>query len=726
MNNKKVLFTLVFIVFFIPCISFAADAKKNSTDGEDLGIARYAIYVGSNEGGENTQRLLYAETDAISFQKTMTEIGGIPGSNGILLLDPSKEDLDNAMQTVSYMINKNKKQVKRSEFIFYYSGHSDENALLLGRNKYGYSELKAAISNVPSDVHVVILDSCYSGNFIRTKGGQKKKPFLVDDSSVVKGHAYLSSSSSQEYAQESSEIGSSFFTNALLTGLRGAADSSGDKKITLNELYSYAFNETLSKTENSSVGPQHPNYNITLVGSGDLVLSDISNSDCIVMLSSELRGRVLIRYKNGKLASEINKVSGNPVYLALEKGEYSATLIEDTETLQGNFTVTSGKVYELTDRAFSPVSTSKNRLRGDEKNAQNEIAFNLSQEEMYVPFEFSFLMNEFSRKEHKRIVTPFSLSILHSKVYKSTGAMVSIGVNNAYDVSYAQVAGIGNIAHNFHGIQSSGIFNLANDFDMGIQVSGIVNKANNITGIQGSGIVNVAQDVKGVQGSGIVNTAKDVKGVQGAGIVNVADDVEGVQISWIVNKANDVKGAQLGLVNIADEVHGIQFGLINICKDGVLELGTSFTSNRNVRFTFNTGKRFLYGIIGGSLSGKCMFDSYDGKKQFNFIYGLGTRAKLGMFNFDFEIIRIVKNECEDEDEDDYYVGFDTVFVPTLRLSAGITPVKHINIFAGCSFSSDYGESGDVFENLEKNLTIHCNDDFKIYPEFDLGIRYSFN
>ena len=79
------------------------------------------------------------------------------------------------------------------------------------------------------------MDSCYSGNFIRTKGGQHRKPFLIDDSSVVTGHAYLSSSSDKESSQESDEIESSYFTNAMITGLRGAADASGDNKVTLND-----------------------------------------------------------------------------------------------------------------------------------------------------------------------------------------------------------------------------------------------------------------------------------------------------------------------------------------------------------------------------------------------------------------------------------------------------------------------------------------------------------
>ena len=90
----------------------------------------------------------------------MSEIGGVPESNSILLLDPTKDNVDDALSAVSNAIVQGKSVSRRTEFIFYYSGHSDENALLLGKSSYEYSQLKESISNVPSDVHVVILDSC--------------------------------------------------------------------------------------------------------------------------------------------------------------------------------------------------------------------------------------------------------------------------------------------------------------------------------------------------------------------------------------------------------------------------------------------------------------------------------------------------------------------------------------------------------------------------------------
>lgn len=346
---KKILIVLG-CLFLCSCL-FAAE------------VNRYAVYVGSNRGGKNRTNLLYAGTDAEAIRNTMKEIGGIPDNNGVLLIDPSKKEIEAAISNISKKIKSNNSN-GRSEFLFYYSGHSDEDSLLLGENRFDYSDLKAKISDVPSDVHVVILDSCYSGNFIRTKGGVKQKPFLIDDSSVVKGHAYLSSSSENEYSQESDEVEGSFFTNALVSGLRGAADADKDKKVTLNELYSYAFNDTLSKTEETQAGPQHPNYNITLVGSGDLVLSDFSDAEALVTIARELEGKVLIRDKNDKLVSEVNKLAGTPVIMALSEGDYTVTVITAAKTVQGNIKITKKETTVISTEGMKTVELAKHTVRG--------------------------------------------------------------------------------------------------------------------------------------------------------------------------------------------------------------------------------------------------------------------------------------------------------------------------------------------------------------------------
>lgn len=355
---KKLCFCLV-LFFTIFSIIYATENSENTA------VERFALYVAANNGGKEREVLKYAASDAEKLSDAMQEIGGVSSQNSMILKEPNKLEVEKALQNFAEKINSSKNNARRTEFIFYYSGHSDENALLLGEETYGYSQLKSAIKAVPSDIHVVMLDSCFSGNFIRAKGGTRQKSFLVDDSSVVQGHAYLSSSSESEASQESDLIQSSYFTHALITGLRGAADTSGDNKVSLNELYYYAFNETLSQTEESTIGTQHPSFDITLVGSGDLILSDISTAESILVLESDLQGTIYIRNeKKGQLVSEIKKSSGNSIPLALESGDYIITMIQSDQTLQSSLKLKAGRSVSLSAKKFKKIETKDTRTRG--------------------------------------------------------------------------------------------------------------------------------------------------------------------------------------------------------------------------------------------------------------------------------------------------------------------------------------------------------------------------
>ena len=164
---KRVIFTYIGLL----CLCFT-----NIYGQSDNSIERFALYVASNQGGEGREQLRYAGSDSMQMANTMTEIGGVSSANTLVLIDPDRNQIQNALETVGAAVEAAATKAKRTEFLFYYSGHSDEISLLLGDETYDYSSLKAAINLVPSDVHVVMLDSCFSGNFIRAKGGQRQLP----------------------------------------------------------------------------------------------------------------------------------------------------------------------------------------------------------------------------------------------------------------------------------------------------------------------------------------------------------------------------------------------------------------------------------------------------------------------------------------------------------------------------------------------------------------------
>jgi hypothetical protein len=79
------------------------------------------------------------------------------------------------------------------QLLFYYSGHSDEEGLLLGGQRLPTWSCARRIEGVPAEVRVAILDSCASGAFTRLKGGTYAAPFMLDTSARMTGHAYLTS-----------------------------------------------------------------------------------------------------------------------------------------------------------------------------------------------------------------------------------------------------------------------------------------------------------------------------------------------------------------------------------------------------------------------------------------------------------------------------------------------------------------------------------------------------
>ncbi|MFK0295277.1 DnaJ C-terminal domain-containing protein [Streptomyces sp. NPDC090442] len=92
---------------------------------------------------------------------------------------------------------------------------------------------------------VVLLDCCYSGAFF--PGSKGDDHVHVKEELAGHGRAVLTATSRTEYAWEGDQLQAtapqpSRFTGALIEGLRtGAADTDRDGRITVNELYDYAY-----------------------------------------------------------------------------------------------------------------------------------------------------------------------------------------------------------------------------------------------------------------------------------------------------------------------------------------------------------------------------------------------------------------------------------------------------------------------------------------------------
>jgi len=336
-----------------------------AADASTGGVQRYALVAGANYGGPDRAQLRYAISDAERFAGVLSALGGVDADNTVVLRQPGLKELTDALEAVrGRVVQARSTTGGRTELIVYYSGHADEQGLLLGEDRYSYRSLRDRLDEIPADVRIAVLDACGSGAITRLKGGTLRPPFLVDEAADMRGHAFLTSSAESEAAQESDRIGASYFTHYLVSGLRGAADTSGEGKVTLNEAYQFAFNETLGRTLETQGGAQHPSYDINLSGTGDVVMTDLRQTTATLILGEELDGRFYVENENRELVVELQKPYGRRVELGLEPGKYQIIVERDETAIQATSELAEGEQFVLEPAQFGPAELERTRARG--------------------------------------------------------------------------------------------------------------------------------------------------------------------------------------------------------------------------------------------------------------------------------------------------------------------------------------------------------------------------
>lgn len=609
--------------------TLVACVALNAVCAEKDVLRRFAFIAGANDGGPSRISLRYAHSDAKSVARVLTQLGGVDSRDNVILFEPDRFDFEAGLARMRGLLERARKEgAGRIELVFYFSGHSDEQGLMLGDDLITYRELRTFISELPSDVRIAILDSCSSGAMTRGKGGTKRAPFLMDNSVEVEGYAYLTSASEDEAAQESDRISGSFFTYYLVSGLRGAADHNRDQKVTLNEAYQYAFNETLARTESTQAGPQHAGYDFQLKGSGDLVLTDLRGTSALLVIAPDIEGRVFVRNRKGQLVAEINTAGGNAVSIGLDPGVYEVSMDAGRQRLRGSASLNQGKSTLISRADLGRMTVENTIVRGNSPlpaaaaaAPARKVPFGTFEGEAHHPFRIGIVPGvnvpfNFGRREKE--TNNFSANFIgygHELHGFEAGAMVNIRRFHAWGFQAAgianvdldtadgfQGAGIGNLtlgeSNGFHGagifnfsgaafkgFAAAGIFNIVHGPTLGFEGAGVLNMntasshgfqgagIGNINGagavgFQGAGIFNFnLHSMYGFQGAGILNVSGQGRssGFQGAGISNYAESFHGVQAAGILNvTGTKLKGTQIGLINYGREVKGAQIGLINI------------------------------------------------------------------------------------------------------------------------------------------------------------------
>ncbi len=353
--SKILLMLLVF-----GCLALSDHALADWPSGQ---MQPYALIVGNNNGGPGMQRLRYALRDAQKFEDVFVQLGHLERNKVWTILGGDADEVRKAMKQMDKSILRAKASGQSVLLVFYYSGHAMDGALKLGNTDLYMSELKAWLKDSPADVRLAFVDACQSGQMTRIKGGTLAPSMVSLDN--TKGEIIVTSSSASEGSQESDEIGGSFFTHFLVSGLRGDADVTGDGVVSLREIYEYSYNKTVNRTANTRGGTQHPTYGYSLAGRGEIALTQTSMLESGLLFPAKLSGSYLV-YNLGseRIAAELSKSAGQQRIIAVPEGDYLIKKRREHDLLLGRLHVVPGKMTTISDNILEPTSFDDDMTKG--------------------------------------------------------------------------------------------------------------------------------------------------------------------------------------------------------------------------------------------------------------------------------------------------------------------------------------------------------------------------
>lgn len=515
------------------------------------------MVLAHHDGGPGRARLQHADDDARAMRDVLVDLASVDKHDVRFVIDEGKDDVLDALAGVRADVDAAHGRGERAEVVVYYSGHSDEDGLLLGRERLSWAALRKQVDDVNADVKVVVLDSCASGAAVKRKGGTRRAPLMVDDKVAVRGQAFLTSSSADEASQESERLGGSYFTHALVTGLRGAADVSGDGLVTLDEAYRFAFNETLRTTTTTTGGAQHANWDIQLQGAGEWVITDLREVKSRLILADDLHGRVYVRDSEKRLLLEVSKEAGTALPLALPevKGDYDVVIVDGNEA------------WSATARAQAHQTTLRKR---DVKEIDLEKAIPRGDQPLtFFPINMAFVSPLEANSFGERVENQLGLAVLFGKSARLTGVDLALGGNFVDERLRGAMIAVG--------------FNGTNGPAYGALIAASNVALADVTGFMG-GLFNL--------GTG------DTHGAQ-VGLVNIGNAVNGAQVG-LVNIARTAT-TQVGLVNIASSTT-VPVGLVSVIGDGQATVGLTASDFALVSAFARAGGRYLWSEVSAGAS----------------------------------------------------------------------------------------------------------------------------
>lgn len=332
---------------------------------------RYAVIIGNNVGRHQERALEFAERDASRMADVLTSVGKVRPDQLVLVQGATATTAREALIATNERIRSQADQLRQADeaslLIVYYSGHSDAESLHLGDSNLSLSEIEGLVRGSSARIRVLIVDSCRSGVLTRAKGGRPAPAMRIQ---VVRaagdGVVVLAASAAGEDAQESPDLGGSFFTHHLLSGMLGAADADHDGGVTIAEAYNYAYANTLRDSSATLAGSQHPSYRYDIRGQGEVVLTETRTVGvrAQLVIPAGLDVLVMRGSATGAVIAEARMPADGPGILSLPPGKLFIRARTERALFEQEVTLRGGQTFPLATAEMDRIEFARLARKG--------------------------------------------------------------------------------------------------------------------------------------------------------------------------------------------------------------------------------------------------------------------------------------------------------------------------------------------------------------------------
>lgn len=223
-------------LFFLILMAVASAALTGA------GARTYALLAAvSNYGGEGDNQ--HTTTGAKAFRDVLKQ-----QTNDITLLTSKNANAENILEKLRAITHRAQ---AGDRIIFFFNGHGFPGGLACHDSSLYYDKLVQTLTDTKASQVFVYINACFSGSATQEIGDDTN---WFEGLKPHKGHVYMLSSRADEFSWSAGWLNKSFFTQALLTGYRGKADTNHDRYITVIELFKHIHKDVVRRSD----GIQHP------------------------------------------------------------------------------------------------------------------------------------------------------------------------------------------------------------------------------------------------------------------------------------------------------------------------------------------------------------------------------------------------------------------------------------------------------------------------------------